>query len=163
MKLSDIGIPYGARKSKKRVGRGVGSGHGKTSGKGHKGLKSRSGAGGKLRLGFEGGQMPLIRRIPKRGFNSKFKVTNQVINIEQLNHFRKDDVVNLKKLRESNLIKTLNKPVKVLGDGDMKKPLTIYAHSFSRSALDKIAKAGGKAELISRPVKTGNVVKPEKK
>ena len=163
MKLSEIGIPYGARKNKKRVGRGVGSGHGKTSGKGHKGLKSRSGAGGKLRLGFEGGQMPLIRRIPKRGFNSKFKVTNQVINIEQLNHFRKDDVVDLKKLRESNLIKTLNKPVKVLGNGDMKKPLTIHAHFFSKSALQKIVKAGGKAELISRPVKTGNAVKFEKK
>ncbi|MDP3789193.1 MAG: 50S ribosomal protein L15 [Candidatus Omnitrophota bacterium] len=163
MKLSEIGIPYGARRHKKRVGRGVGSGHGKTSGKGHKGLKSRSGAGGKLRLGFEGGQMPLIRRIPKRGFNSKFKVINQVINIEQLNHFRKDDVVDLKKLRESNLIKTLNKPVKVLGDGDMKKPLTIYAHYFSKSALDKIAKAGGKAELISHPVKPENTVKPEKK
>lgn len=148
MKLSDIGIPYGARKNKKRVGRGVGSGHGKTSGKGHKGLKSRSGAGGKLRLGFEGGQMPLIRRIPKRGFNSKFKVINQVINVEQLNHFRKDDVVDLKKLRESDLIKTLNKPVKVLGNGDMKKPLTVCAHSFSKSAVDKITKAGGKAELI---------------
>ena len=148
MKLSEIGIPYGARRSKKRVGRGVGSGHGKTSGKGSKGLKARAGAGGKLRLGFEGGQMPLIRRIPKRGFNSKFKVVNQVINVEQLNHFRKDEVIDLKKLRESNLIKTLNKPVKILGDGDVKKPLTVHAHSFSKSALDKIAKAGGKAELI---------------
>ncbi len=153
MKLNEIGIPYGARKKIKRVGRGVGSGHGKTSGKGHKGLKSRSGAGGKLRPGFEGGQMPLIRRIPKRGFNSKFKVISQVVNVEQLNHFRVGEVVDLKKMRESNMIKTLNKPVKVLGDGDVKKSLTVYAHSFSKSALDKIVKAGGKAELI----------KPEKK
>lgn len=163
MKLNEIGIPYGAGHRKKRVGRGVGSGHGKTSGKGHKGLKSRSGAGGKLRIGFEGGQMPLIRRIPKRGFNSKFKVINQVINIEQLNYFRKDDTVDLKKLRESNLIKTLNKPVKVLGDGDMKKSLTVCAHSFSKSALDKITKAGGKAQLISVPAKPENTARPEKK
>lgn len=163
MKLSEIGIPYGARKKKKRVGRGVGSGHGKTSGKGHKGLRSRAGAGGKLRLGFEGGQMPLIRRIPKRGFNSKFKIVSQVINIEQLNHFRKDEVVDLKKLRESNLIKTLNKPVKILGDGEVKKPLTVYAHAFSKSALDKIVKAGGKAELITIAAKPKDVIKTEKK
>ena len=153
MKLSEIGIPYGARRHKKRVGRGVGSGHGKTSGKGHKGLRARAGAGGKLRLGFEGGQMPLIRRIPKRGFNSKFKVVSQVINVEQLNHFRKDDVVDPKKLRESDLIKTLNKPVKILGDGDIKKPLTVHAHAFSKSASDKIVKAGGKAELIKHEKK----------
>lgn len=166
MKLSEIGIPYGARQKKKRVGRGSGSGHGKTSGKGHKGLKARSGAGGKLRLGFEGGQMPLIRRIPKRGFNSPFKVITQIINIEQLNHFRKDETVDPKKMRESNLVKTLNKPIKILGGGEMKKPLVVCAHSFSKSAMDKIAKAGGRAEIlaVTRP-KSENVVgaKPEKK
>lgn len=149
MKLNEIGIPYGARRRKKRVGRGSGSGHGKTSARGHKGLKARSGSGGKLRLGFEGGQMPLIRRIPKRGFTSPFKTASQVINIKQLNHFKKGETVELEKLRESNLIKTMNKPVKILGDGEIKKALTVYAHSFSKSAVDKIAKAGGKAELLS--------------
>ena len=99
--------------------------------------------------------MPLIRRIPKRGFNSAFKVENQVINIEQLNHFRKDETVDLKKMRESNLIKTMNKPVKILGDGEMKKALTVYAHSFSKSAMDKIVKAGGKAESLAPKPKTG--------
>ena len=163
MKLSEIGIPYGARRKKKRVGRGSGSGHGKTSTRGHKGLKARSGSGGKLRLGFEGGQMPLIRRIPKRGFNSAFKVENQVINIEQLNHFRKDETVDLKKMRESNLIKTMNKPVKILGDGEMKKALTVYAHSFSKSAMDKIVKAGGKAESLVPKPKTEAKPKAEKK
>lgn len=159
MKLSEIGIPYGARRKKKRVGRGSGSGHGKTSTRGHKGLKARSGSGGKLRMGFEGGQMPLIRRVPKRGFTSPFKITNQIINIEQLNHFKKDDIVDLKKLRESNLIKTLNKPVKVLGDGELKKALTVHAHSFSKSAADKITKAGGKAEILS--LSSANPDKPK--
>lgn len=159
MKLSEIGIPYGARRKKKRVGRGSGSGHGKTSTRGHKGLKARSGSGGKLRMGFEGGQMPLIRRVPKRGFTSPFKTTNQIINIEQLNHFKKDDIVDLKKLRESNLIKTLNKPVKVLGDGELKKALTVHAHSFSKSAADKITKAGGKAEILS--LSSANPDKPK--
>ncbi|MFH0839764.1 MAG: 50S ribosomal protein L15 [Candidatus Omnitrophota bacterium] len=159
MKLNEIGIPYGARRKKKRVGRGSGSGHGKTSTRGHKGLKARSGAGGKLRLSFEGGQMPLIRRVPKRGFTSPFKVISQVINIEQLNHFRKDETVDLKKLRESNLIKTLNKPVKILGNGELKKALTVYAHSFSKSAIDKIAKAGGKAERL--PVSAAGPKKPK--
>ncbi len=163
MKLKEIGIPYGARRKKKRVGRGSGSGHGKTSTRGHKGLKARSGSGGKLRLGFEGGQMPLIRRVPKRGFNSFSKVENQVINIEQLNHFRKDETVDLNKMRESNLIKTMNKPVKILGDGEMKKALTVYAHSFSKSAMDKIVKAGGKAELLVPKLKAEAKPKPEKK
>lgn len=152
MKLNEIGMPYGARHRKKRLGRGSGSGHGKTSTRGHKGLKARSGAGGKLRLGFEGGQMPLIRRIPKRGFNSAFKVENQVVNVDQLNRFRKDDVVDLNKMRSLSLIKTMNKPVKILGDGELKKPLTVYAHSFSKSAMDKIAKAGGKAEVLAQQI-----------
>lgn len=148
MKLHEIPIPPGARRKIKRVGRGSGSGHGKTSGKGHKGLKARSGAGGKLRLGFEGGQMPLIRRVPKRGFRSKFKIFNQIVNVEDLNDFKNNDAVDPQKLKESNLIKSLNQPVKILGDGKLNKPLTVRAHSFSESAAKKITEAGGAVEVI---------------
>lgn len=148
MKLHEIPRPRGARRKIKIVGRGSGSGHGKTSGKGHKGLKARSGAGGKLRLGFEGGQMPLIRRVPKRGFRSRFKVINQVVNVETLNKFRKDDIVDLKKLKDANIVKSMNKPVKILGSGEVKKPLTVCAHSFSKSAVEKIKKAGGAVEFV---------------
>ena len=149
MRLSDITIPRGARKKIKRIGRGSGSGHGKTSGKGHKGLKARSGAGGKLRLGFEGGQMPLIRRVPKRGFNSRNKIVKQIINLRNLEKFKKGDIVDPLKLKEANIIKNPKKPVKVLGDGEIKKSLTVRAHSFSRSAVEKIKKAGGSAEHIA--------------
>ncbi len=155
MKLHELRMPHGARKKIKRVGRGSGSGHGKTSGKGHKGLKARSGAGGKLRLGFEGGQMPLIRRVPKRGFRNRFKVINQVVNIENLNRFDKNDVIDPKKLKDANLIKNLRKPVKVLGEGEIKKPLTVCAHSFSKSAVEKLEKAGGKIEALSAITKHG--------
>ena len=149
MKLHELRMPPGARKKIKRVGRGSGSGHGKTSTKGHKGLKARSGAGGKLRLGFEGGQMPLIRRIPKRGFRSSFKVVSQVVNIENLNRFNKNDVVDPKKLKDASLIKTIRKSVKILGKGEIKKPLTVCAHSFSKSAVEKLKKAGGKTEVLT--------------
>jgi len=154
MRLHEIRLPHGARKKIKRIGRGSGSGHGKTSGKGHKGLKARTGAGGKLRIGFEGGQMPLIRRVPKRGFRSRFKVVNQIVNTEDLNEFRKDDTVDPLKLRENNFIKSSRVPVKILGKGDIKKPLAVRAHSFSKSAVEKIKKAGGSAEKI--PFKTGS-------
>jgi len=150
MKLHEISIPRGARRKIKRVGRGSGSGHGKTSGKGHKGLKARSGVGGKLRIGFEGGQMPLIRRIPKRGFRSRGKVINQVVNLEDLNEFRKNDQVDPQKLKESNHIKSSVRPVKILGGGEIKKPLTVRAHSFSASAVKKIKEAGGTTELIQK-------------
>lgn len=150
MKLNEIPIPRGARRKIKRVGRGSGSGHGKTSCKGHKGLKARSGAGGKLRLGFEGGQMPLIRRIPKRGFRSGFRSINQIVNVEDLNEFRKNDIVDPQKLKENNIIKNVDIPIKILGDGEMEKSLTVRAHSFSKSAVAKIEKAGGKAELIKK-------------
>ena len=148
MKLNEITIPRGARRKIKRVGRGSGSGHGKTSCRGHKGLKARTGAGGKLRLGFEGGQMPLIRRIPKRGFRSSFKMTNQIVNVEDLNKFRKNDVVDPQKLKEINIVKSARINIKILGDGEIKKSLTVRAHSFSKSAVEKIEKAGGKTELI---------------
>lgn len=150
MKLNEIPIPLGARRKIKRVGRGSGSGHGKTSCKGHKGLKARTGVGGKLRLGFEGGQMPLIRRIPKRGFRSGFKLIKQIVNIEDLNEFRKNDVVDPQKLKEINIIKSARKPVKILGDGEIKKTLTVHAHSFSKSAVKKIKDAGGTIELIKK-------------
>ena len=105
MKLNEIAKPRGARKKIKRIGRGAGSGHGKTSCRGHKGLKARSGSGGKLGLGFEGGQMPLIRRVTKRGFRGSFKTANQIINVEDLNEFSKNDVVDPKKLKEDILSK----------------------------------------------------------
>ena len=154
MRLNDIRLPRGARRKIKRIGRGSGSGHGKTSGKGHKGLKARSGVGGKLRLGFEGGQMPLIRRVPKRGFRSKFKIINQVINVEDLNKFRKDEVVNPQKMKDSNLIKNSSKRVKVLGAGELKKALTVEATTFSKSAAEKIKAAGGTAKLITKKPKS---------
>ena len=148
MKLHELQRPQGARKKIKKIGRGSGSGHGKTSCRGHKGLKARSGAGGKLRLGFEGGQMPLIRRVPKRGFRSSFKVINQIVDVEDLNEFKKDDIVDPQKLKEINIVKNVRKPVKILGNGEIKKPLTVRAHSFSKSAVEKIKKVGGAVEYI---------------
>lgn len=148
MKLNNIPLPRGARRKIKRIGRGAGSGHGKTSGKGHKGLKARSGAGGKLRLGFEGGQMPLIRRVPKRGFKRHCRVVNQIVNVSDLNKFNKNDVIDMQKLKDENLIKSSNKPIKILGEGELTKPLTVCAHSFSKSAIEKIKKAGGKTEHV---------------
>ncbi|NQU73370.1 MAG: 50S ribosomal protein L15 [Candidatus Omnitrophica bacterium] len=148
MKLSDIGLPKGANRPKKRIGRGSGSGHGKTSCRGHKGLKSRSGGHGGPRLGFEGGQMPLIRRIPKRGFTNKFKKAFQVVNVGDLNKFRKDAVVSKVELLQENLVKNPKISVKILGDGEITKPLTIKANNFSKTAVEKIEKAGGKTEII---------------
>jgi large subunit ribosomal protein L15 len=130
------------RKRKKRRGRGNGSGHGKTSCRGHKGQKARSGGG--VRLGFEGGQMPLVRRIPKRGFNYPFKHRYQIVNIHQLNEFDKDLIVTPDKLKEAKIIKEINKRVKILGEGELSKPLTVKAHTFSKKAKEKINKAGGK-------------------
>jgi len=148
MELSNIEVSKGANRSKKRRGRGSGSGHGKTACRGHKGLKSRSGGHGGPRLGFEGGQMPLARRIPKRGFNNKFKKEFQIVNISDLNKFRKDTVVSRDELLKENLVKDPKISVKILGDGEITKPLTIKANSFSKSAVEKIEKAGGKTEII---------------
>lgn len=129
-------------KNKKRKGRGPGSGKGKTSGRGHKGLKSRS--GGKSKLGFEGGQMPLYRRIPKRGFTSIYKKEYQIVNVKKLDEIFKDNsTVNKKTLKEKGLIKSLKKPVKILGNGELNKALKISADTFSKNALGKIKKAGG--------------------
>jgi large subunit ribosomal protein L15 len=147
MKLHELAPAPGAKSSRKRVGRGVGSGLGKTSGRGHKGQKSRSGGG--VRLGFEGGQMPIQRRLPKRGFsNYPFRTIYAEINIETLNRFEQDTVVTPEVLKEMGIVKNLKDGLKVLGRGELEKPLTVRAHKFSKAAAEKIEAAGGKAEVI---------------
>ena len=148
MKISDIRMPKGANRAKKRRGRGSGSGHGKTSCRGHKGLLSRTGGSGGPRLGFEGGQMPLIRRIPKRGFINEFKNVFQVVNIQSLGAFKENAVISPKELAEEKLIRHKDGYVKILGGGEIKKPLIVKAHRFSKSAVERIKEAGGKVELI---------------
>ena len=144
--LDRLKRPKGAKKRKKVVGRGRGSGHGKTSGRGEKGQNSR--ASGGVRPGFEGGQMPLIRRVPKRGFTFEGKAKFEVISLERLDRFPAGTEVTPEVLKKANLVKKHVSRVKILGDGDLKHPLVIKAHAFSRSALEKIRKAGGKAEAI---------------
>ena len=147
MKLNSIVAPDGARHDRKRVGRGVGSGLGKTSGKGHKGQNARSGGG--VRPGFEGGQLPLFRRLPKRGFkNALFKVRYAVINLSDLDKFDDGAVVTPELLKEMGLIKKQLDGVKVLGNGTLTKKLTVKANKFSDAALREIEKTGGKAEVI---------------
>ena len=150
MKINNVGRPKGVNKPKKRRGRGSGSGHGKTSCRGHKGLKSRSGGHGGPRLGFEGGQMPLIRRIPKRGFTNEFKKIFQVVNLGSLNRFDENTVISPAELYDANLISDKDAEIKILGDGDLAKPLTIRAHRFSKSAIEKIKKTGGKLEILQK-------------
>lgn len=146
--LNKIKKPRGANKKPKIVGRGIGSGHGKRCCRGQKGQLSRTGH--KVWPGFEGGQMPLIRRIPKRGFNNKFKKEFQVVNLESILKLKDITTVDPKFLKEQNLIKKENGLVKILGRGEeIKKPLTIKAHAFSHSSKEKIEKAGGVAEIIS--------------
>ena len=147
MKLNELAPNPGARKERKRLGRGIGSGLGKTSGKGHKGQNAR--AGGGVRLGFEGGQMPLQRRTPKRGFsNYPFRKEYDIINVSELNRFEAGAVVTLDVLKEAGLFRGAKNGVKILGDGDIAKALTVQAHIFSKSAAEKIAAAGGKAEVL---------------
>jgi len=134
------------RKYKKRIARGVGSGHGKTGGRGRKGYKARSGS--TRRFGYEGGQMPLFRRLPKRGFNQAFGTDYSIVSLEQLDRFGSGDKVDPAKLLEAGVIKKLRSGVKVLGDGELTKALTVVAHAFSKSARQKIESVGGKAELI---------------
>ena len=133
-------------KTATRVGRGIGSGLGKTSGKGHKGQKARSGGG--VRPGFEGGQMPLYRRIPKRGFFNRFGKEYAEINVEVLNVFEEGTVVDPVALIEAGIIKNVRDGVRVLGNGEVTKSLTVIANGFSKSAADKITAAGGKVEVI---------------
>jgi large subunit ribosomal protein L15 len=147
MTLSNLRPPKGAKHSKKRVGRGQGSGNGKTAGRGHKGAKSRSGF--KHKRGFEGGQMPLHRRVPKRGFHNPFREEFEVVNLDTLAE-RFDTGVDITPdvMRENGLV-TRKGPVKILARGDISKALTVRAHKFSGKAAEKIAAAGGKAELLS--------------
>jgi large subunit ribosomal protein L15 len=136
---------------KKRIGRGQGSGNGKTAGRGHKGAKSRSGF--HYKRGFEGGQMPLHRRVPKRGFHNPFRVDYQVVNLDTLGaRFDAGTVVTPELLREHRLVQSADKPVKVLGRGEIDKKLTVRAHKFSGKAAEKIAAAGGASETISNRV-----------
>jgi large subunit ribosomal protein L15 len=148
MGLHKIRPAKGAKKNRKRVGRGPGSGHGKTATRGNKGAKSRSGF--RFKRGFEGGQMPLHRRVPKRGFHNPFRVEYAVVNLDTLAEvFEAGSSVTPELLRERGLVRDAKAPVKVLGRGDVSKALTVRAHKFSGSAAEKIAKAGGTAEVIS--------------
>ena len=144
--LSTMGPAKGSRKRKVRVGRGMGSKLGKTSGSGNKGQKSRRGYS--RRRGFEGGQMPLHRRIPKRGFHNPFAVEFSVINLEELNVFPAGETVTPELLRAHGFVRRATGPIKILGDGQLKTKLTIHAHAFSASAKDKISKAGGAFEVL---------------
>lgn len=147
MDCSRLEYASGARKKGKRVGRGSGSGHGKTSCRGHKGQKAR--AGKKLRPSFEGGQMRLMRRLPKRGFTNPFKTEYQVVNLEDLQGWDQETPVDPESLRQRRVIRRMATPVKILGNGSLKTPLTVRAHAFSASAREKIEAAGGTAEVIS--------------
>ena len=147
MKLHTIHPNEGATFTRKRVGRGPGSGLGKTSGKGHKGQNARSGGG--VRPGFEGGQLPLFRRLPKRGFsNAKFKTEYAVINLSDLNKFENDAVITPELLKEMGLVKNQLSGIKVLGNGTLEKKVIVKAHKFSSVAKEEIEKLGGKAEVI---------------
>ena len=146
MKLHELKAAPGSSRAPKRKGRGVGSGQGKTAGRGSKGQNSRSGGG--VRLGFEGGQMPLYRRIPKRGFTNIWRKEPEVVNIGDLNRFEDGAEITEAILVEKGLIKKPGKGVKVLGDGKLEKRLTVKANKFSKTAAEAIEKAGGKAEVI---------------
>ena len=146
MKINELKPPQGATKKRKRVGRGAGSGHGKTSCRGHKGTNAR--AGGGVRPGFEGGQMPLKRRLPKRGFHNIFKRSFAIVNIKDLKRFEKGSVVDIQAFIASGLVKQLQGGIKLLGEGDIQHPLTVQVHACSKSAQEKIEAAGGKVETV---------------
>ena len=144
--LNELKPVQGARHSKKRLGRGIGSGLGKTSGRGTKGQNSRSGGG--VRPGFEGGQLPLFQRLPKRGFHNHNRVEYLIVNVEQLNVFENDSVVDAQALVEAGLIKEAIMGIKVLGNGELTKKLTVKANKFSESAKKAIEAAGGSVEVM---------------
>ncbi|MGC9373342.1 MAG: 50S ribosomal protein L15 [Thermovirgaceae bacterium] len=148
MELHELRPAQGSTKKRKRIGQGKGSGLGKTSGKGHKGQNARSGGG--VKPGFEGGQMPLSRRIPKRGFNNaRFAKKWQIVNLSSLeSFFEAGSEIGPKELHKRGLIRTLREPVKILADGDLTKTLTVRAHAFSGQAAAKIKAAGGKTEVV---------------
>jgi len=153
MDLSNLKPAEGSKQQKKRVGRGPGSGNGKTAGRGHKGAQSRSGF--KFKRGFEGGQMPLHRRLPKRGFNNHdFRTEYAVVNLDQLEaQFDAGATVDADALRGAGLLRGKKARIKVLGRGEVTKALTVHAHKFSGKAAEKLAAAGGKAEAIAEPAK----------
>ena len=146
MNITEIGMPRGAHRNTKRRGRGSGSGHGKTSCRGRKGAKKRSGR--TTRPGFEGGQMPLIRRIPKRGFNAPFHKVYQVVNIDSLNRFSANAVVGPADFKKAGLVGSEKEPVKILGSGKVSKALTVKAHKFSEGAKKLLQAAGAKIEYL---------------
>jgi large subunit ribosomal protein L15 len=146
MKIEDLRPAEGSRKENKRVGRGVGSGHGKTSCRGHKGQKARS--GGTKGPGFEGGQMPLQRRLPKRGFKNRFKKEYAIVNLKDINRIEGLDVITPEVLVERGIIRDLKDGLKVLGVGEIQRPVTIKADAFSASTRTKVTAAGGKVEII---------------
>ena len=146
MKLHELKPAEGATSARKRLGRGIGSGLGKTSGKGHKGAKARSGGG--KRAGFEGGQIPLMRRLPKRGFTNKFRTELVAVNVDRLDVFEDGITVTPVELIQYGIIKNVQDGVKILGNGEITKKLTVQANKFSASAKEKIEAAGGKAEVI---------------
>lgn len=148
MNLHDLSPAPGSKRKPKRLGMGIGTGKGKTAGKGHKGQKAR--AGRSVSLHFEGGQMPLSRRIPKRGFsNFRHALNYQTVNVKDLDtHFEAGATISFEELRTKRLVSNSTKPIKILGDGELTKGLTVRAHAFSESAKNKIESAGGKAEVI---------------
>ena len=147
MKLHELKPAKGAVKAKRRLGRGTATGQGKTAGRGQKGQKSRSGGG--VRIGFEGGQMPLARRLPKRGFKNPFKKVYTEINVEALNRFENGTEITAELLRSARVLSKIEKDgVKILGEGNLEKAVTVKVAKFTASAQEKIEKAGGKAELV---------------
>jgi large subunit ribosomal protein L15 len=162
MRLHDLKPRPGAKHRRKRLGQGESSGHGKTSGRGGKGQTARSGSS--IRIGFEGGQMPLIRRIPKRGFNNKrFAVRYIPVNLESLNDFKDGATVDEASLRDPGIANGRGKRIKILGDGELKRKLTVKAHAFSATARAKIEKLGGVCELILPPAPAVEEKAPEAK
>ncbi|MEG0872383.1 MAG: 50S ribosomal protein L15 [Clostridia bacterium] len=145
MKMHELGPAYGSTTKRKRVGRGIGSGLGKTAGRGHNGQKSRS--GGSIRRGFEGGQTPLFRRIPKRGFTNRFSTEYAIVNLSDLERFEADTVVNTELLLKEGIIRKELDGLKVLGNGELTKKLTVVAAKFSKAAEEKIQAVGGKTEV----------------
>ncbi|MBU0735986.1 MAG: 50S ribosomal protein L15 [Proteobacteria bacterium] len=146
MRINELSPAEGSRKKRKRVGRGPGSGHGKTACRGHKGQKSRSGGG--VPPGFEGGQMPLQRRLPKRGFTNIFKKEYNIINVEDLNRFEPNAFLDVEILRQAGLVKKMMDGIKLLGNGEISRPVVVRIHKVSKTAKEKIEAAGGKVEII---------------
>ncbi|QAT42072.1 50S ribosomal protein L15 [Aminipila luticellarii] len=146
MKLHELRAAEGSTKNRKRRGRGTATGQGKTGGRGMNGQKSRSGGG--VRLGFEGGQMPLYRRIPKRGFTNIWRTEYTILNVDDLNRFEAGTVITPELLEETGMVKQVKDGIKILGEGTLEKGVTVKAHKFSKTAIEKIESAGGKAEVI---------------